>query len=422
MSRLLSVKEFYEHENSSEISDCFHEINKSILFRNKEGKVCADIISKDYKSTVSTNYYIGTDWLIENELAILVSPKLSKGSKKIDYLQMLYSCLKNPDILYSYTVDLYEIKFDKPSIELEQKNDQLTPLLVVHFTHILKSIVIKGLKRAYYKVENNLAGKVKGKVLVNKTVKHNILKHKPFKVICSYDEFGLNSLENRILKKALIFCQRYLAAFPEYQKYALPTLSFCAPAFELVDDQIDINEIRSIKPNAFYKEYTEGIRLAKMILKRFGYNIKSTEKTKIISTPPFWIDMAKLFELYVLGLLKERYGEKLLYHFTRRYNELDYLLNTDTHKIIIDAKYRPQYSDRYEIEDIRQLSGYARLKDVLKELGFKTDEEQARAVVDCLIIYSDQTAEMELASEIKKDEIHHFVKFYKHGIRLPEIA
>ena len=42
-----------------------------------------------------------------------------------------------------------------------------------------------------------------------------------------------------------------------------------------------------------------------------------------------------LFELYVLGLLKDRFGKNVTYHFSRQYNELDYLLNDTEYKMVI---------------------------------------------------------------------------------------
>ena len=80
-------------------------------------------------------------------------------------------------------------------------------------------------------------------------------------MVCSYDEFGLNSMENRLLKKALIFCQRYISLFPDYLKFVSPVMTFCLPAFEMVSEKIELNEIKSSKPNAFYKECSEGIRI-----------------------------------------------------------------------------------------------------------------------------------------------------------------
>ena len=115
---------------------------------------------------------------------------------------MLFSALKHPEVA-KHTEDLYEIKWKDSPIEISQQQDLLTPLLVVQYLSLVKEIVRKGLKKSYYKVERNLHAKVKGKVLISQTIKQNLLKNKPLHTYCSFDEFGLNNLENKLLKKAL---------------------------------------------------------------------------------------------------------------------------------------------------------------------------------------------------------------------------
>ena len=55
--------------------------------------------------------------------------------------------------------------------------------------------------------------------------------------------------------------------------------------------------------------------------------------------------------------------------------------------MIIDTKYKHKYQqEQYQIEDIRQLSGYARDVKVLSRLGLKTEQQQD-ILIGCLIIY-----------------------------------
>ena len=70
-------------------------------------------------------------------------------------------------------------------MKIDQEQDLLTPLLVVQFLRIVKEIVRKGLKKSYYKVAQNLYGKVKGKILVAQTIKQNVLKNKALNTVCS---------------------------------------------------------------------------------------------------------------------------------------------------------------------------------------------------------------------------------------------
>lgn len=394
-----------------------------ILFNKKTDAKCIEVISHQDCIKLQCNYYIGIDWIIPGESAIYVSPKLNRQSQETDYLKMLFSCMKHQDIA-KHADDLCEIKFDYPYIEINQKQDLITPLLVIRYLQILKSIVRKGLKKSYYRVEKNLSSKIKGKVVVDKTLKQNILKNRPTHTICNYEEFGVNGLENKILKYALKFVEKYLRAYPQYAGYMLSIMNFCIPAFHEVDElDVDVHSIKKVSINSFFKEYKEALDLAEMILKRFGYNLKEVDKQieQTVRVPPFWIDMPKLFELYVLGLLKDRYGSQIHFQAKGNYGAPDFLLITDSEKVIIDTKYKMRYQQKeYYADDIRQISGYARDKEILKRLGCETPKMQ-NVVVDCLIIYPDQAVGEDLPFNIKENEIQQFVQFYKIALKLPTL-
>lgn len=421
MSKLLNNRVFYEH-SIEDVSSIEALTVSSILFKKKEGFKCLEIIQDDTAKTLHSSYYIGVDWLHINELAVYIAPKLNDETQQIDYLKMLHSCLKHADVA-NFTKELYEIKLEEPYIEIEQKQDLLTPLLIAQFLQVLKTIVRKGLKKSYNKIEQNLNSKIKGKVLVNQTLNQNIIKNKPAITFCQYEEFGFNYIENRILKQTLVFVKKYLSLFPEYSTYALPIINYCNPAFQEVDEHIDLKRIKGFAHNSFYKEYKEALHVANLILKRFGYNIKEieTHKNRTVKVPPFWVDMPKLFELYILGLLKDKYCNQIKFQIQGTYGQPDFILVSDNCKMIIDTKYKRKYQqEKYEADDIRQLCGYSRDIKVLSKLGFITKEDQDN-IIDCLIIYPDQEASEKLPDELKTNPINGFTRFYKMPIKLPVI-
>lgn len=401
------------------------EVNTK-YFQGDINKKCFDVKYRNESDCcIESSYYVGTDWLNENQ-AIYVEPKLNNGNIQIDYLRMMLTCMQHSEV-NKHTNRLVDIKFNVPLIEIEQKQDMLSPLLVVQFIHLLHSIVQKGLKKSYYNVEHNLYSRVKGKLLISKTIKQNVVRNKSLYNHCSYEEFGLNCFENRLLKKTLLFVQRYVASTmkeilgsqSELQANLQKTINYCMGAMHSISDTIEMHELKAYKKNVFYKEYCDGIHLSKLILKRYGYNIDRIQNTAITKTPPYWIDMSLLFELYVLCKLKERFGKGILFQFKANYGYLDYLLKEQ--KIIVDAKYKRVYSDKYAIDDIRQLSAYARDVKVLEKLGY-SKEEQLHTVADCLIIYpvidkSKENLPDQLLSENSK--ITQFNRFYKIGINLP---
>jgi len=333
---------------------------------------------------------------------------------------MLFQALEEPEVR-DHTQELFEIKFDQPWIPLQKHQDLISPLIMIQFLNQVKDIVRKGLKKSYYKVERNLYAKVKGKVLVSKTIKRNLVKSKNLNTHCLYEEFGVDGLENRLFKKTLTFIRRYLATVKglDPASYFEEAFCFIQPAFETVSEEVQLHDIKHIKFNSFYKDYEKAMELAKMILQRYSYNLNTIQDQEIILTPPYWIDMSKLFELYVLEKLKKSaFGKEIEYHPTTYGNELDYLLVAGDNSIVIDAKYKPSYKFHVNHEDIRQVSGYSRLRKIREKAGVSSEK-----MLDCVIIYPDLESKIDEITGLTDDdnEISQYEKVWKIGISLPQI-
>jgi len=425
-----------------------------------------------YKLTA--DYYVGLEWLVEGKQYVHVEPKvnaklleifsatlekdieenadylaheeaaaekevksaaLNSAAVKVDYLKMLLE-IYSSSITAKEIGDLIKIDWEVAPIKIKQKDDQLTPFLVVQFLKILQSIVRKGLKKSYYKVQENLNNRIKGKILVGQHIKQNVFKNRLTNTWCEYQMFGEDHLENRFLKKVFRFSVSYVQNNKFLQKDIKKQLdhiiNYCRPAFEHITDDIQDTKLRHMKTNPFFREYTEAIQLGNFILRRFAYNISSTSAA-VVETPPFWIDMPRLFELYVYRKLldaNENDTGKILYQFGTYGNYLDLLLKNGEDSIIVDAKYKLHYQNSHIHQDIRQVAGYARLKRVRKELKIDPDDDRNIA---CLIIFptlSDQFPNLSLASIKCKMtdksgsspfEIKAYHKVYKLGIPLPVI-
>lgn len=370
---------------------------------------------------LEASYFVGIDWVVENELAIYIKPKMSDTSTEINFLKMLFDILKESEN-YNYLDQLCEIDFNKPTITIEQRQDILTPLLIIQYLNILKKIVQKGLRKTYYPITKNLNAKIKGRILINETIKKNHFNNKMLYNCCRFSEFGVNSIENKVLKKALEFSISALKNLKGIDtSYLNEMLNYIQPAFENVDSKVSIEELKNIKPNNFYKEYIQALIFARHILKRYGYNISSVNSLSV-KTPPFWIDMSKLFELYIFSKLKERFNKskEVTYHKKFNYLEPDFIIKTydGLLKMVVDAKYKPQYQNgKVNVDDIRQISGYARLKKIYSFL-----EIEEKTVIDCLVIYSSQSAGRKdfIADNFQLEEEKEYNRFFKIGIELPE--
>jgi 5-methylcytosine-specific restriction enzyme subunit McrC len=87
--------------------------------------------------------------------------------------------------------------------------------------------------------------------------------------------------------------------------------------------------------------------------------------------------------------------------------------------MVVDAKYKPKYSNgSVSKEDIRQVSGYARMNSVYEELEKHHEKNE---VIDCLIIYSDQNSGRKdfINDNFKFESEKNYVKIFKIGIELP---
>lgn len=455
------------------IEDVFSSINlekrKPFKVERKKDIFPFKITKKDDSTYVlNADYYIGLDWLVVDEKYINVVPKINakllenyirsldleeeidaekeaeidvevqqeieKEAKdtskndKLNYLQMLLDVYA-ANLTEKEIGNLVTIYWDADKIKIEQKEDQLTPFLVVQFLNLQKSIVRKGLKKSYYKVQENLTNKVKGKILVGTHIKQNVFKNRMTKTFCEYQIFGENNTENKFLKKVFQFCISYVQNSPIFNpdtKVEINNIiNYCRPAFELIKDDLQETQLHHLKYNPFFKEYKEAIKIGNYILKQFAYNISATSANEI-ETPPFWIDMPRLFELYFYQKLFKANNcgrETIKYQFSTYGNSLDFLISEKGFEMVIDTKYKLQYQTRAIHEDIRQVSGYARLNKVREELGFENEEDK---VIDCLIVYPDLDAPqkenftLDYIKENRK-EISSYHKVYKLGISLPRI-
>lgn len=434
----LNALEFERYQNVS--SKSFNKSSYRFQFYRKESYY-----------EIKADYCIGIDWLGNTGRHLYVEPKLNTTStevfsqqleeeedgfvqdnipengffRELDYLNML---LQVTSVHESNTEvkDLVQIDWDVEQILIDQKDDKLTPFLIVRFLQTLKTIVRKGLKKNYYKVKENLNNRIKGKILVGQHIKQNIYKNRFTATYCEYQVFGEDHAENRFLKKVLRFVISYVENHKDLlssnYKVLEETIRFCRPAFESVSDDIRENELNQIKHNPFYKDYKDAISIGNYILKRFAFNITKTSTNKV-ATPPFWIDMPRLFEMYVFSKMIEDNPDskrEIIYQFSTYGNALDILVSKKDCQMVIDAKYKLHYQNSHLHQDIRQVAGYARLNKVRDKLKVTDDLN-----IDCLIIYPDIENGIEdfcLENMMNKRElIKAYHKVYKLGVKLPII-
>ena len=376
-------------------------------------------ITPDFKAS----YYIGAEWLTAKK-AVVVTPKLSD----LDYVGMFMSALRIASSR-NYFSKFYGINFSGQKIESKQLDNILSPLLLIHFLFSVKNLLEKGLKKGYVIQEENLQAKIKGKVLMSKHFGKNISNHRNDRIMCCYQIYSVDIPENRLIKKALLFAKRMLCILPSLQSHKMSSeinqmLSTAMAAFEGVSDDVNLSTVKCVSKNKLFGNYSSVIRLAKQLLKRYDYSIDSIGKQERM-VPPFWIDMSRLYEVYVYGLLLETYPGQIRFQVKGNYKTAVDFLKMDE-ELIMDAKYKPQYKSANAgcIDDIRQISGYARDELILRELNIKDKNIEPK----CLIIYPEMEDCCSISSFVKGNPlisvatpIKGFREFYKIRVPVPKL-
>ena len=413
---LVDVKDEFSHFNPCERNEKYLDgllLNPHASERDRRFFFTWD----DFKKSYMANYMIGVQRIEGEELVI--KPKIDS----IDFMKMFSICLSKGIASEDFS-KIYGINLDSEPIKTDINfSSSITPLLIVHFLQLVKDIVSKGLKFDYIQKNENIK-KVKGKIDISRHIQKNILNQKYDRVYCKYMERSVNIPENRLLKKTLLFCQQFILRMKENESFKTlyQTINYCLGHFENIDSNIEVWEIRNTKNSSLYKNYTDAIKIAKTILRQFDYSITNVQKRKE-KVPEFWIDMALLYEHYVLGLLKRDYGKDILYQRAGRFSwRPDFLHKKE--QIIMDTKYMPKLAGEDIYGDIvAQLAAYSRVKSFSDCLN--VDENY---VIPCLVLYPELSASSEhfhfntsipLIQQATKD--NNLLKFYKFPVPIPQL-
>lgn len=343
---------------------------------------------------LEASFYIGADWLVTNEVSAIVLPKI----KNIDYIEMFLCALSvDSNKESNYFSHCYHIDFEEPVISVPKELNQLAPLLLIHYITLLKKLIRVGLKKDYIIVEENLKSKVKGHILIGEHLRRNVIPCRNDRFFCRYQQYTTNIPVNRLLKKALIFANQMLMSLSLSHHYAnlQNQINHLLTYFEDVSCDVSISEIKQCSGNKLYKHYNNAVMVAKNILRRYDYSL-SNISSENNSVPPFWIDMSRLFEMYVYSKLNETYPGQIKFQVPGyRKTAVDYIFipKVGERPLIIDAKYKPryEYTNRGILPDIEEICRYGRDLRILKTFGLNL--EKGNEEIGCIIIYPSKIFE-----------------------------
>lgn len=453
-----------EHESIKELGDLAKYKDKISKAFGDALKTEKDKVKKHLgvDANLTASYFIGASWLnideIEEPIPFQVIPKnidRTNDVNQTDYVKMFATALEvDSSDEAEYFSDYYHIDFDSPKIEVDAESNLMTPLLLLHYLSILTQLTKRGLRKGYVQREENLQSKVRGRILFTQNLRKNILNKREDRVYCKFQEYTVDTPENRFLKKALLFTETALQNIPSLQgdlaDDIFQRIGTLETSFALVSEDSSSAKTFTSSSSKLYSHYSEAIKVAEMVLQFCDYDMDKSGKNKY-HVRPFCIDMSRLYEMYVFHLLNTAYPGQIKFQVKGRHGtQVDFIKVSNYEKIILDAKYKPKYAKGNSgiVDDVREISGYARDKKILKELGWynenglSVDGKLGKLFPDCVIIYPVVQVEenddedspnsvvekdcacqndfMENTSIIHQcDEIKAFEGFYKIAIPLP---
>lgn len=368
-----------------------------------------------------SSYFIGVTEINGQQVEVL--PKL----ENLDFMSLFsFALLYQPSS--EYFSSCYDINWDKEIVASTELYNVLTPLLVMQYLYILDKLVGKGLKHDYVTTEKNFHSKIRGKIKPIANWKKNILKKKEEYFYCQYQVFSTNIPVNQLLKKALEI-SIILLGNVRSRSHNMTGLAFLSSKLKLLDAFRDVESsihckcVRNYKFDKLNIYYSEAIRLAKYIIRHQDNALTDGSGKKKV--PLFWIDMSRLYEVYVLGLLQAHYPNQIRFQVKGSYGtQCDYIHVGEG--IVLDAKYKLWYSSYDErrkhvdsmIADIREISAYARDKRFLSIM-----KKNVYSPI-CIIIHPDEKTtklDTELSKSVQNNKIEGYQDFYHLGIDLPKL-
>ncbi|GEM_PF-1459196 len=340
------------------------------------------------KISLKSFYYVGYWWLEskEGEVFIKVAPKLFNGGYEVDFVSILSELQQDPEVAKELfnklnSRKIFGVNLSAKPIPIEKNDKIFTVFVILNFLWIVEKIAKKGLKKGYVRVSQNLKNQIKGKILIKETLQRNFMKGIHTTVVCSFENYTFDCIENRLIKTALWKINQFLNSMggrhlklPEVEsKIGFLLNSFKGIQFINPDKRI----FKNLKQSVFYKEYTLALELAKMIFQSLGFDPFTPIKEKSIFVIPYYINMALLFELYVYKKLRERYEHVFYQKKIERYIP-DFLVK-DRYRgsFIADAKYKNQIDK----EDLKQVAFYGRLREAKNILGYAAKEETSIKII-----------------------------------------
>ncbi|MCA1052785.1 McrC family protein [Priestia aryabhattai] len=370
MGKLLEVKEYDSitcNENFKEDKnyifldqESFLELESLILtFNNNDetdGIKFFTLTSKrNIGKVIRAKNYVGIVQM-RNGTQLQILPKIDKSNitdTKRTFIRMLRSLKDFPSEIFNET-----------SLKLERMS--LYEIFINLYIQEVRNLIKKGIKSAYHNSENN--GSIyKGKLIFNEHIKRNIVHKDRFYV--SFDDFGVNRAENRLIKATLFKLIKISASSKNIKEMRQLLLNF-----ENINASKNYQkDFSKVFIDRSTKDYKNLMRWSKVFLLNESFTTFSGDT----SARALLFPMEKVFEAYVGRSLKKALADtdwnislqdKGYYLFERQFAlKPDIVIEKKdkSKKIILDTKWKalennPRSNYGIAQSDMYQMYAYAK--------------------------------------------------------------
>ncbi|NLG32075.1 MAG: hypothetical protein GX550_00970 [Syntrophomonadaceae bacterium] len=322
------AKDWQEFEPDDNVKQFLEGTKPKLSPWNKWKADCNLGICKNENGNLTTTSFIGAQWLkddkskriIDNDgkgIRVIVKPRFEGSGSTV--ATMLDKVLDDDDCsAYLEGEDdeknqLFAFLYDEPLIPIEAEYAEDFKILLIYlYLHSLYELCRKTIRYQSVTVRENLTGRIKGKILINQHIRHNVVHGREDRIFCQYQQFSINCLENQILKTAMEKSMRYLSSKSLNLSQAGQWYHFCSAILTQVETrEITQRDFQGLRFNGVFKHYKKPINYAKMIIKNISLVQKFTDEErnkKIIEIVPYYINMQMLFEFYCRTLVREQLG------------------------------------------------------------------------------------------------------------------
>jgi 5-methylcytosine-specific restriction enzyme subunit McrC len=386
-----------EHRPVDQTSDSWGDVRKFLEQvwekSDKEPKEIPETLGlhNDQGGKLRASHFVGRVWVIPGQTAMKVDPKgppdlPDSETWDVDYFDMLLACLQDVIVSRQVLDGCVDIWLDQPPLPAQDDASRLLTIFVVSmYLRELNELCKRHVRRNFMATQENLIGRVKGRILVTDNLRRNISRGRLDRVSCRFQVHSLDTRENQILRAALEQSMRYVGKHA--QNYPVLGAWARTAASTLADvrlRRIHGSDFQGIRYAGLMKPYKTPHKLAQAVLFLLGSDPTVELGDLDRPIPPFAIDMDELFERYCEAWLRkcEKWRPGLWAGYKKKENNLgevfkvrpDFL--SAKNMAILDAKYKYDWKEETRNpdgtlkarDDVLQLLGYSRHRFVLDEL------------------------------------------------------